>query len=186
MTTQSLPSDPNKRSSKSESPPQGTRRRFFAWMIGIATSVIGLGLAIPLAGYVIAPALMRRETSWAEVGPTGSLRTGEPEELEYASTVKDGWRTVTAKKGVWAVKQSAGDIVVFSPICPHLGCGFRWDAGDHTFKCPCHGSVFDMTGKVVAGPAPRSLDVLPSKVEQGNLLVLYKVFKSGLDHSVEL
>jgi menaquinol-cytochrome c reductase iron-sulfur subunit len=43
-----------------------------------------------------------------------------------------------------------------------------------------------VTGKVLAGPAPRSLDVLPSKVEQGNLLVLYKEFKSGLDHPVEL
>lgn len=186
MTSQSLPSDPGKISSKSELPPQGTRRKFFGWVIAAVAGFIGLSLGVPLAGYVIAPALKRRATSWAEVGPTKSLHTGEPEELEYASTVKDGWRTVTAKKGIWAVKQSAGDIVVFSPICPHLGCGFRWDAGDHTFKCPCHGSVFDVTGKVLAGPAPRSLDVLPSKVEQGNLLVLYKEFKSGLDHSVEL
>lgn len=166
--------------------PTETRRSFFGWIIGIASSVIGLGLAIPLAGYVIAPALKRRDTLWAKVGPTGSLRMGEPEELEYASTVKDGWRTVTAKKGIWAIKQPAGEVVVLSPICPHLGCGFRWDAGDHTFKCPCHGSVFDVTGKVLAGPAPRSLDVLPSKVEQGNLLVLYKEFESGLDHPVEL
>ena len=163
-----------------------TRRTFFTWMISVATSVIGLALAIPLAGYVIAPALKRRATSWSEVGPTDQLQTGEPEELEYASTVKDGWRTVTAKKAIWAVKQPAGDIVVFSPICPHLGCGFRWDAEDKAFKCPCHGSVYDVNGNVLAGPAPRSLDVLPSKVEQGKLLVIYKQFKSGLDHPVEL
>lgn len=166
--------------------PTETRRSFFAWMTGLATSLIGLGLAIPLAGYVIAPALKRRESSWVAVGTTDHLRTGEPEELEYASTVKDGWRTVTAKKGIWAIKQPVGEVIVFSPTCPHLGCGFRWDTGDRTFKCPCHGSVFDVTGKVLAGPAPRSLDVLPSKVEQGNLLVLYKEFKSGLDHPVEL
>lgn len=166
--------------------PTETRRTFFGWMIGIATSLIGLGLAIPLAGYVISPALKRRKSSWVEVGPTASLQTGEPEELEYASTVKDGWRTVMAKKAIWAVKQPAGDIVVFSPICPHLGCGFRWDAGGKKFNCPCHGSVYDVTGKVLAGPAPRSLDVLPSKVEQGKLLVIYKEFKSGLDHPVEL
>ncbi|WP_455389410.1 QcrA and Rieske domain-containing protein, partial [Petrachloros mirabilis] len=52
--------------------------------------------------------------------------------------------------------------------------------------CPCHGSVYDVDGKVLAGPAPRSLDVLPSKVEQGKLFVIYKQFKSGLDHPVEL
>lgn len=163
-----------------------TRRTFFGWMIGIATSVIGLGLAIPLAGYVISPALKRRAASWVEVGPTDQLLPGEPVELEYAGAVKDGWRAITAKKAIWAVKQPAGDIVVFSPICPHLGCGYRWDAGDRKFKCPCHGSIYDVQGKVLGGPAPRSLDVLPSKVEQGKLLVIYKEFKSGLDHPVEL
>ena len=170
----------------SPEPPTETRRTMFAWMIGLAASVIGLGLAIPLAGYVISPALTRREASWVEVGPTDSLHAGEPVELEYAGTIKDGWRTITAKKAIWAVKQSAGDIVVYSPICPHLGCGFRWEAEDSTFKCPCHGSVYDVNGKVLAGPAPRSLDVLPSKVEQGKLFIIYKEFKSGLDHPVEL
>lgn len=186
MTSSFPPADQDTLPSQRVSPPQGTRRSFFSWMIGLAASAIGLGLAIPLASYVIAPALKRRATLWAEVGPTESLHTGEPAELEYASTVKDGWRTVTANKAIWAVKQPTGEVVVFSPICPHLGCGFRWEAADHTFKCPCHGSVFDIHGKVVAGPAPRSLDVLPSKVEQGQLSVIYKQFKSGLDHPVEL
>ncbi|MBK5280870.1 MAG: hypothetical protein JJE16_02140 [Nitrospiraceae bacterium] len=38
----------------------------------------------------------------AEVGPTERLYTGEPEELEYASTVMTGWRTGTAKKAIGA------------------------------------------------------------------------------------
>jgi menaquinol-cytochrome c reductase iron-sulfur subunit len=163
-----------------------TRRTLFSRLIGLATSVIGLGLAIPLAGYVISPALKRRAASWVEVGPTDQLQPGEPVEMEYAGVVKDGWRTITAKKAIWAVKQPAGDIVVFSPICPHLGCGFRWEGTDSQFKCPCHGSVYDVNGKVLAGPAPRSLDVLPSKVEQGKLSVIYKQFKSGLARPIEL
>jgi len=169
-----------------DSVPEGTRRTFFSWVIGIAAGAIGMGLAIPLAIFAISPAMKRRTALWAEVGPTGNLQTGEPEELQFASTVKDGWRTNTANKAIWAVQQPAGDIIVFSPICPHLGCGFRWEGGDHRFHCPCHGSVYDVTGKVLAGPAPRSLDVLPSKVEQGKLFVIYKEFKSGLDHPVEL
>lgn len=166
--------------------PTETRRTFFAWMIGLATSLISLWLAIPLTGYVISPALKRREASWNEVGNIQDLRPGEPQALDFVNTVKDGWRNTTVKKIVWAVKQSDGTAVVFSPICPHLGCGYRWDGGDKTFKCPCHGSVYDVTGKVLAGPAPRTLDVLPSKVEQGRLWVTYKQFKSGLDHPVEL
>lgn len=164
----------------------GTRRRFFAWVTTMAMGVIGVGLAVPLIGYVVGPALKRRESSWNEIGPIDNLRSGEPEEVEFVKRVKDGWRTASVKKVVWAIKRADSSILVFSPICPHLGCGFRWDGDDKKFKCPCHGSVYDVTGKVLAGPAPRPLDVLPSKVEQGRLWVTYKQYKSGLDHPVEL
>jgi menaquinol-cytochrome c reductase iron-sulfur subunit len=91
-----------------------------------------------------------------------------------------------AHKAVWAVKQADGQVTVFSPLCTHLGCGYRWDDPDRKFKCPCHGSIYDATGKVLGGPAPRHLDVLPSKVENGKLFVIYKEFKAGLPNSVEL
>ena len=89
-------------------------------------------------------------------------------------------------KAVWAVKQADDRVTVFSPMCTHLGCGYRWEDADHKFKCPCHGSVYDASGKVLDGPAPRPLDVLPSKIEDGMLFVIYKEFKAGLRKSVEL
>ena len=83
-------------------------------------------------------------------------------------------------------KQAQGEVKVFSPICTHLGCGYRWDDTEKKFLCPCHGSAYDINGQVLGGPAPRPLDVLPSKVEGGRLLVMYQDFKSGLPQSVEL
>jgi menaquinol-cytochrome c reductase iron-sulfur subunit len=74
---------------------------------------------------------------------------------------------------------------VFSPLCPHLGCGYRWEGTERKFKCPCHGSVYAITGEVLAGPAPRPLDTLPTKVENGRLLVIYEEFKAGLPAKVE-
>ncbi len=182
----SLPDLPDKAPSVRKSDPKQSRRGFMEWAIAVIAGVIGFGLGVPLAGYVSSPALKRREPSWVEVGPTDGLQAGQPEELEYTRTVQDGWRTTASKKAIWAIKQPSGAITVFSPICPHLGCGFRWDGGDKKFKCPCHGSIYDVTGKVLAGPAPRPLDVLPSKVEQGKLFVVYKEFKSGLAQQVEL
>ncbi|MGH7180464.1 MAG: ubiquinol-cytochrome c reductase iron-sulfur subunit [Nitrospiraceae bacterium] len=166
--------------------PAGPRRTFFIWMIRLIPSVMGLSLVIPLIGYVSGPAFRRRVDSWTAIGKVADLPSSEPQELEYTSTIKDGWRTTSAKKGVWVVKQTNGEITAFSPLCPHLGCGYRWDASAKQFQCPCHGSVYDVTGKVLAGPAPRPLDRLPTKVEGGQLLVMYKDFKSGLAHAVEL
>ena len=91
-----------------------------------------------------------------------------------------------AIKSVWAVKEPTGEIKVFSPLCPHLGCGYRWDNDKGKFACPCHGSVYSITGQVLAGPAPRPLDDLPEKIENGRLLVIYKEFKSGLPKKVEI
>jgi menaquinol-cytochrome c reductase iron-sulfur subunit len=168
------------------STPVGSRRVFFQWVTRIAAGLIGLGLAIPLIGYVVSPAFKRRERAWVEVGGVDQLPVGEPKQLDHVTTIHDGWMETNSQKAVWAVKQADGSVVVFSPICTHLGCGYRWEQGEKKFKCPCHGSVYDVAGKVLDGPAPRPLDVLPSKIERGRLLVMYKEFKSGLREAVEI
>jgi menaquinol-cytochrome c reductase iron-sulfur subunit len=165
---------------------QGTRRQFFQWVTGAAAGLIGLGLAIPLVGYVISPALKRRAQSWVDVASVDELSVGEPKQLDYMATVQDGYLETKAQKAVWAIKQTDGQVTVFSPMCTHLGCGYHWDKDGQKFKCPCHGSMFNVTGHVVGGPAPRPLDALPSKVEQGRLLVMYKEFKSGVSGQIEL
>jgi len=52
-------------------------------------------------------------------------------------------------------------------ICTHLGCiplGQRTGdpKGDYNgWFCPCHGSMYDTSGRIRVGPAPRNLDVPP-------------------------
>ena len=166
--------------------PDGGRRRFFEWVIRASAGFIGLSLAVPLVGYVIAPAFKRRTQSWVDVAGADELAAGVPKQLEYVATVQDGYLKTKTQKAVWAVKQTNGGVTVFAPMCTHLGCGYHWDGGEQKFKCPCHGSVFDVSGRVIAGPAPRPLDVLPSKVDNGRLLVMYKEFTSGVSRQVEL
>jgi cytochrome b6-f complex iron-sulfur subunit len=49
-------------------------------------------------------------------------------------------------------------------ICTHLGCVVPWNAAENKFMCPCHGSQYDATGKVVRGPAPLSLALAHTEV----------------------
>ena len=91
--------------------------------------------------------------------------------MDHVRTIRDGWKETKSHKAVWAVKQPQGEVKVLSPICTHLGYGYRWDDAEHKFFCPCHGSSYDLNGQVLGGPAPRPFDVLPSKVEGGRLLV---------------
>lgn len=166
--------------------PTGSRRTFFRWVTGAAAVCIGLGLSVPLLGYLISPAFKRRAQSWVDVGAVEELPLNEPTQLDYVTAIRDGWMESRVQKAVWAVRRPDGTVTVFSPICTHLGCGYRWESGKQAFTCPCHGSVFDREGTVKAGPAPRALDVLPAKIEHGRLLVLYKEFKAGLPVSQEV
>lgn len=168
------------------STPVGSRRTFFRWVTTGAAGLIGLGLAIPLLGYVISPALKRRTRPWVDVGSADDVPPGDPKQLDHVTTIQDGYLKSQSQKAIWAVKRPDGQIRVFSPMCTHLGCGYRWDDEEKKFKCPCHGSVFDIEGQVLAGPAPRPLDLLPSKIENGRLFVVFKEFKPGTGQAVEL
>lgn len=57
-------------------------------------------------------------------------------------------------------------------VCTHLGCVPIADKGDYGgFYCPCHGSHYDIAGRIRKGPAPRNLDVPPYKVMGESLII---------------
>ncbi len=56
-------------------------------------------------------------------------------------------------------------------VCTHLGCVVPWNAAENKFKCPCHGSQYDETGKVIRGPAPLSLALCHATVQDDNIVL---------------
>lgn len=64
--------------------------------------------------------------------------------------------------------------IILLAICTHLGCVPVTDAGAfNAFFCPCHGSHYDVSGRIRRGPAPLNLEVPKhSFADGGNTLVL--------------
>ena len=58
---------------------------------------------------------------------------------------------------IWVVREPDKLFVIFAR-CTHLGCIPNWLESENKFKCPCHGSGYDIEGRNFEGPAPRPMD----------------------------
>lgn len=58
---------------------------------------------------------------------------------------------------IWVVRRPDRLFVIYGK-CTHLGCTPNWIESENKFKCPCHGSGYDMEGRNFEGPAPRPMD----------------------------
>jgi Rieske Fe-S protein len=91
------------------------------------------------------------------------------------------FRDVTGR-AVWTNKKDM-PYLAFSGKCPHLGCAYKWRKHKvlgQVFLCPCHLSIYDASGKVLDGPAPRPLDLLPIQVSaNGDVQIIDMEFKAG-------
>ncbi len=136
-----------------DSPGAVTRRRFLTVTFAGATA-IGLGaLVAPLARYAY-PILKPEVFEKLQVATISSLTPlGPGVNFEY--------QEIPAQ----LIMLEDGTPAAYSLICPHLGCIVKWVPKDSLFECPCHAAKFTPDGAVAAGPPPRPLTKLTTKVD---------------------
>jgi menaquinol-cytochrome c reductase iron-sulfur subunit len=163
------------------SPP---RRSFLAALLGAGSAGVGVLLAIPVIRFVLHPLLATTtEKSWSEVGSVDEFQSlTAPVKKVVHFEQRDGWRRLLSEKPVYVVKDTNGQLAVLSAVCTHLGCTVPWVPDQEKFICPCHKGTFDAGGRVVGGPAPRNMDTLPMKIENGVLKVQYEFFRQLSPH----
>lgn len=65
----------------------------------------------------------------------------------------------SAKTPIMVVRRASNTYVTLELICTHQGCkGPSLELSGQTITCGCHGSQYDLDGRVTRGPAPRDLD----------------------------
>ncbi len=102
---------------------------------------------------------------------TDRLSDPESEKDQQPDYAKNAFRSIRPEIGIYI------------GLCTHLGCSPKintevspqeydpeWKGG---FFCPCHGSMFDLAGRVYSGvPAPDNLVVPPHTYESENVVVI--------------
>ena len=117
--------------------------------------------------------VIRRTEEMLEQLPKDPARLADPDSIEPQ-------QPEYAQNETRSIKP---EILVLIGLCTHLNCsptphmavkpeGFdpEWKGG---FYCPCHGSKFDLAGRVYAGvPAPTNLEVPPYRFESDSVIVI--------------
>lgn len=84
------------------------------------------------------------------------------------------------------VKDSDGSYwITLYQRCVHLGCTVPFRDDCDSFKCPCHGSHYNVDGEYLDGPAPRSLDRFQFSFSGGDLMVNTGALNNSVPHPVE-
>ena len=90
-----------------------------------------------------------------------SYQTEPPAPTEFdlglAANYAPSSRTILPDVPAVLIRSDQG-YTALSLVCPHLGCTV--ESKPDGFACPCHGSRFDLQGKVTRGPAGKPLVVL--------------------------
>lgn len=129
------------------SPQKINRREFLnlAWLASLGVLLVDLG------GVTYLFALPRfREGEFGGEFPLGRAADSLP---------TPGSGPVNFPSGrFWLVQTADNQVLALYKVCTHLGCLYNWVDENDLFRCPCHGSQFQLDGTYIRGPAPRSLD----------------------------
>ncbi|HVN52056.1 MAG TPA: Rieske (2Fe-2S) protein [Acidimicrobiales bacterium] len=143
-----------------------TRRAFLrnSWKVGGTALLIAAGWTV-----------------WESLRPLSGTSGGGPVNLNSPSNYATGTATYVPEGRLY-VTNAKGTLFALSQKCPHLGCRVPYRDSSGRFECPCHGSVFDLGGEWITGPAPRGMDRYPLTLVKGNLIADTSKLEPGPNH----
>ncbi|NIP41456.1 MAG: Rieske (2Fe-2S) protein [candidate division Zixibacteria bacterium] len=84
-----------------------------------------------------------------------------------------GWAILKIKdKQILFVRDSKDTIKALNPICTHKQCTVEYSKEKGHIVCPCHGSEYELNGKVLKDPATEPLGIYESELREDGLIVL--------------
>ena len=154
--------------------PAAHSRRVFLFKLSLwLNGAVGAVLAVPIVGYLLAPALKKRseEEAWISIGTVSGFPEGETRLATFRNPSTTPWDGQTGNIPCWVRHISGDQFQVFAINCAHLNCPVRWFAQSRLFMCPCHGGAYYEDGSRASGPPERGLFEYEHKIVANNLMV---------------
>ncbi len=119
------------------------------------------------AKYVGIISLIPLSYAWFSTTEKSIVTANKSEEVTLPADLQNG---ITFHDN-FIVNKSDDEIDIFSSKCTHLGCKINKEENGKLL-CPCHGSEYDLTGKVLRGPADKALNKLNYRIDKSGKIIV--------------
>jgi len=144
--------------SKPAASPQ-TRRGFLGWLLGGGVIALLGSILYPVLRFIVPPKVAESTEVSVVAAKVGDLAPNAGKTFKFGS-----------RPGI-LVRTPSGEYRAFSAICTHLQCTVQYRDDQQSIWCACHNGRFDLSGRNVAGPPPRPLEMYDVAVRGDEIVV---------------
>ena len=143
---------------KSAASPQ-TRRGFLGWLLSGGVIALFGSILYPVVRFIVPPKVAESTEVSVVAAKVSDLAPNSGKTFKFGS-----------KPGI-LVRTPSGEYRAFSAICTHLQCTVQYRDDQQSIWCACHNGRFDLSGRNVAGPPPRPLEMYDVAVRGDEIVV---------------
>ncbi len=136
-----------------------SRRQFLNRLLTSGVTIFAAYIVYPVLRFLIPPPAALNAQSKVLVATTDELKPNSAKFFRFLD------------KPAVLVRLPDGNYESLSAKCTHLGCTVAFGKSEELFYCNCHGSQFDINGKVIKGPALLPLQQYSVSISANNIYV---------------
>lgn len=135
------------------------RRRFIELLLGGGLLASAVSFLYPIVRYLIPPKAADLGSDTAVAARKDELKRNSAKIFPFAN------------KPAILIRTASDEYVALSAVCTHLNCTVQYRADVRQIWCACHNGFYDLSGRNIAGPPPRPLQLFDVHVRGDEIVV---------------
>jgi Rieske Fe-S protein len=136
------------------------RRRFLNWFLGTTAGAFLIAVTYPLSRYLIPPEVEESTASTVTLSiKPNDVKANTGQIFRFGS------------QAAILIKTPNAELKAFTAACTHLACIVQYRSDISHIWCACHNGHFDLNGKNIEGPPPKSLEEYVVNVRGDQIVV---------------
>lgn len=135
------------------------RRDILDWLLGTSFAGVLGSILYPIGRYLVPPDIPEAATQSVSGGKTTAFAPNSARIVPFGSAP------------VILVRTTAGEFRALSATCTHLTCTVQYRPDLEHIWCACHNGHYDLSGRNLAGPPPRPLEMFDVTLKGDDIVI---------------